>query len=856
MISSFWSWLSPTRLSAIGAGDEDTGLDCGGVSSSRRCDDLNFLIRRFRTSGSTGTRSGCFDSSSRLRFGATSIGSSPIIKKNKDNFYLFPPNMSSRRTRRQAEPHKDYGDYDENHFDDDDSLEEVTRCICGKDELIIPDNAGTEFDDVDTGFFIQCESCSVWQHGYCVGIIDEDTAPEKYWCESCRPEHHDLFTDKYGFRRSRYNPYQEIKRNKRRLQERAAAESPAPVASAPVSVESGSGTPPTSVATTPPRMEVKREKSAEESEKRKRARGTLNSRDAEYEQMLKRALEESAKESGVQPDEVNLSSSNESASRETRSRKKVKDEPSQDEEASPTNTSQPQKLTPPTSASSSTSASTKKSKKKKEEPQDKKKQPKIELAEDKPFKANLPSQRISMNEMKRRVFSIMEFVSNIQTELTNEEDFKHSLLNYTSEDSTEETLRLQKVLIDCYNESVTQLDSLTEKLNPIGLDQGIVLGIQLVAEQLHQHLFQSRAVLHVYVAVAVVGEADPVDHVAHGGVGHFFKNGVVVVLETLCHAAVLQQCLYELQFVGREPCLLQLSCESGQLARCVSFVSQGVEREKLELCVFVERRQRLAVLELSIEQQVFQLGQVCAGVVVCGQRLFEFAHLPESELVDFLVNLGGEEHVLGQVDGCFLELWVVFQEELHVLDGADVGAGFRFRFVCFNELLQTFRQIAKVEIHGFFVELVCLLVDHQFFKLFRHIGHLGHVDGVVADSQQLVDHGLLGAHLGVGLVPDDGLVFEREQHGHEALQRLVKGGLVPRVMDQGAVWGEFLRHCEQRAVDHEIVLEHFDDFGDHLQVVRLCESFQVRTGHRIGEIDGVIFVVWVGYFLGQVADGG
>ncbi|ESW97783.1 hypothetical protein KL918_003162 [Ogataea parapolymorpha] len=368
--------------------------------------------------------------------------------------------MSSRRTRRQPEPQKDYGDSEENRSYDEESLEEVTRCICGNDELVIPDDAGPEFDEVDTGFFIQCESCSVWQHGFCVGITDEDTAPEKYWCEQCQPQHHDLFTDKYGFRRSRYNPYQEMKRHRRRQQAQDAAGTAA-------SAGSGSGSPPASAAETPSKPEIKRErdKSEEEGEKRKRARGTLNSRDAEYEQMLKRVLEESAKESGVQPDDVNLSSSNESASRETRSRKKVKDDNSQEEDITQhSNLSQPQKTTPPSSASSSTSNSTKKSKKKREEPEDKKK-PKIEISDEKPFKPNLPSQKISMNEMRRRVFSIMEFVSNIQAELSNEEDFKRSLLNYTSEDSTDEILRLQKLLIECYNESVTKLDSLTEKLN-------------------------------------------------------------------------------------------------------------------------------------------------------------------------------------------------------------------------------------------------------------------------------------------------------------------------------------------------------------------------------------------------------
>ncbi|GMF76855.1 unnamed protein product [[Candida] boidinii] len=84
----------------------------------------------------------------------------------------------------------------------EDSLEEITRCICGQDELIIPSNTDPIFKYVDVGFFIQCEVCSVWQHGFCVGISDEDHSPDKYWCEQCKPNLHKLYTDNYGYKRN------------------------------------------------------------------------------------------------------------------------------------------------------------------------------------------------------------------------------------------------------------------------------------------------------------------------------------------------------------------------------------------------------------------------------------------------------------------------------------------------------------------------------------------------------------------------------------------------------------------------------------------------------------------------------
>ena len=86
-----------------------------------------------------------------------------------------------------------------------------TRCICG--ELDTPD---------DSGFFIQCEQCSSWQHGYCVSIT-QDNAPDKYWCEQCRPELHQLFTTDTGEARLIYKPVQEKRRQSRRKARSAAA---------------------------------------------------------------------------------------------------------------------------------------------------------------------------------------------------------------------------------------------------------------------------------------------------------------------------------------------------------------------------------------------------------------------------------------------------------------------------------------------------------------------------------------------------------------------------------------------------------------------------------------------------------
>ncbi|KAF9983547.1 hypothetical protein BGZ75_004995 [Mortierella antarctica] len=37
---------------------------------------------------------------------------------------------------------------------------------------------------------IQCETCKVWQHCPCVGLGNGEVTPDKYYCDSCRPENH------------------------------------------------------------------------------------------------------------------------------------------------------------------------------------------------------------------------------------------------------------------------------------------------------------------------------------------------------------------------------------------------------------------------------------------------------------------------------------------------------------------------------------------------------------------------------------------------------------------------------------------------------------------------------------------
>ena len=95
---------------------------------------------------------------------------------------------------------------------DEEGEEEVTRCICGSQEYpglpvisndTLQNNAKGDpnssiLSEDSTGWFIQCDKCKVWQHGGCVGIIDESTSPEEYFCELCRKDLHKVLTDLNG----------------------------------------------------------------------------------------------------------------------------------------------------------------------------------------------------------------------------------------------------------------------------------------------------------------------------------------------------------------------------------------------------------------------------------------------------------------------------------------------------------------------------------------------------------------------------------------------------------------------------------------------------------------------------------
>lgn len=105
--------------------------------------------------------------------------------------------------------------------------EEITRCLCGQQDYpgLPPsrrdalgrlghksggkdESGGASTDASDPlsddlgSMFIQCDSCKVWQHGGCVGIMDEAMSPDEYFCEECRKDLHKITTESNGYVRT------------------------------------------------------------------------------------------------------------------------------------------------------------------------------------------------------------------------------------------------------------------------------------------------------------------------------------------------------------------------------------------------------------------------------------------------------------------------------------------------------------------------------------------------------------------------------------------------------------------------------------------------------------------------------
>lgn len=129
----------------------------------------------------------------------------------------FKSRSRSHNEDSENSEHPEVGGFNNYEAGEDDAVDEekeVTRCICGQEEIniqrinpklqkLLSDKYGIK---IDQGLFIQCDDCSVWQHGYCVGLFTNEDVPDKYLCEICKPESHLIVEEDGERKRSLYKP--------------------------------------------------------------------------------------------------------------------------------------------------------------------------------------------------------------------------------------------------------------------------------------------------------------------------------------------------------------------------------------------------------------------------------------------------------------------------------------------------------------------------------------------------------------------------------------------------------------------------------------------------------------------------
>ncbi|KZS98673.1 hypothetical protein SISNIDRAFT_546578 [Sistotremastrum niveocremeum HHB9708] len=123
---------------------------------------------------------------------ASSSSRNRRVKDEHDDGFVQPaaaPKKSKRKSKEKPTPEAPLAPVpviEDGAEDQEDDEGGVIRCVCGRQD---GGNGGAEEED-DPSFWIQCETCKVWQHGQCVGVAQEELAPEHYHCEECRPDLH------------------------------------------------------------------------------------------------------------------------------------------------------------------------------------------------------------------------------------------------------------------------------------------------------------------------------------------------------------------------------------------------------------------------------------------------------------------------------------------------------------------------------------------------------------------------------------------------------------------------------------------------------------------------------------------
>ncbi|KAF4547411.1 Histone deacetylase complex subunit CTI6-like protein 1 [Elsinoe fawcettii] len=128
------------------------------------------------------------------------------------------PERNTRATKNSPPPNEEEMDNNDVSEVEEDGGDEKTRCICGQQDYPGPPSTDEykALSEESGSLFIQCDRCKVWQHGGCVGIMNDDQAPDEYFCEQCEKKDHRLHTDQKGQRYSIYLPVVRVHQSSRK----------------------------------------------------------------------------------------------------------------------------------------------------------------------------------------------------------------------------------------------------------------------------------------------------------------------------------------------------------------------------------------------------------------------------------------------------------------------------------------------------------------------------------------------------------------------------------------------------------------------------------------------------------------
>lgn len=365
----------------------------------------------------------------------------------------------SKMIKDTSKSSNDINDASNNDVLDDDDGE--TRCICNNVDP--PD---------DSGLYIQCEECSIWQHGYCMGIIENET-PDKYWCEQCKPELHTLYVESAGKKRSHYKPVYQRRRKFRRVKREVDSNMKLDEKDDEVT-ESNSYS-----------RQSDDQGSGEESKRvldRKRATSSARE-EKQYQLMLEKAIRESRRTS--QPDEELKNNSsldsrsiceNTGAQDNVKYNRETRENYSMGPESTLIGTSSRKRSRNGSAKSTSSSEDDNKHRSKRSLIVNFNKVSRdrsckmnnsnhtnidLDIAIDKPIKPRLPGQRTNLTEMRRRINAILEFISRTQLEFSHDRLEQEKLTQFVE---NQEFVMSVKGIFQNYEVSLQIMDDLTRRL--------------------------------------------------------------------------------------------------------------------------------------------------------------------------------------------------------------------------------------------------------------------------------------------------------------------------------------------------------------------------------------------------------